>query len=97
VTLNLESDVVEQLAAMDEMKWTPLQTDVCMSIAHAKIDRMVDEAQRLAELVRLEILPKAVAAEYLHQAAIYNQLYFEYGADRIQKIMAWALRREAAA
>jgi hypothetical protein len=97
MTLNLESDIDEQIAALDETKWTPLQADVCMGVARAKLDRFMDQAERLAELVRVRVLPKAVAADYLHQTAIYNQLYFEYGADHIQEIMAQALGSEAAA
>ena len=32
-----------------------------------------------------------MAADYLHTAAVYNQLIFEYGADAIQAIMAEGL------
>jgi len=50
----------------------------------------------MAEFVRLGFITRAVAAGYLHEAAIYNQLYFEYGADAIQAIMSAALHSEAA-
>jgi hypothetical protein len=68
---------------MSEIDWTPLQTDICMSVA------------RVAELVRLCLITKADAADTLHEAAIYNQLYFEYGADHIQGIMARAIEGAA--
>jgi hypothetical protein len=80
----------------DELNWTPLQADVCMTIALAKRDAFIDEAYRLAELVRLRVLPRAVAADYLHEAAVYNSLSFEYGADHIQGIMASAFEEAAA-
>jgi hypothetical protein len=82
---------------MTDLNWTPLQTDICMSVALAKRDAFINESQRIADLVRLKVLPKPVAADYLHEAAIYNSLYFEYGTDHIQEIMAVALGSEAAA
>ena len=97
MTVNLESDIQNQIEALDVEKWTPLQADVCMNVALAKLDRFMDQADRLAELVRVRVLPKPVAADYLHQTAIYNSLYFEYGVDRVEEIMAQALGSEAAA
>lgn len=78
------------------INWTPLQTDVCMSVALAKRDAFIAEAQRVTELVRLGLLKKPDAADTLHEAAIYNQLYFEYGADHIQQIMAAAFSEAGA-
>lgn len=75
---------------MSELNWTPLHADVCMSVALAKRDAFIAEAQRVAELVRLGLLAKAVAVDMLHETAIYNSLYFEYGTDQIQEIMAHA-------
>jgi hypothetical protein len=82
---------------MSEINWTALQTDICMSVALAKRDAFIAEAERVAELVRLGLLTKPAAADTLHEAAIYNQLYFEYGADHIQAIMAATIGSGAAA
>jgi hypothetical protein len=95
-TLNPESDILEQANALDEKKWTFLQAEICMNVANAKLEAFSDECGRAAEYVRLGLIPRSVAANYLHVAAVYNQLYFEYGADRIQKIMAQAAERRAA-
>jgi hypothetical protein len=81
--------------AIDLTKWTALQTEICMNVALAKRDAFIAEAERLAEFVRLGFITRAVAADYLHEAALYNQLIFEYGADHIQAIMAAALDGEA--
>jgi len=82
--------------ATDPMKWTALQTEICMNVANAKFYAFVAEAERMAEFKRLGFVTRATAADYLHETAVYNQLYFEYGTDRIQKIMAEALESEAA-
>jgi hypothetical protein len=95
MTLNLEAEI--DLARFDPTKWTALQTEICMNVALAKRDAFVAEVQRMAEFVRLGFLTRAAAADYLHEAAIYNQLYFEYGTDQIQKIVAAAFESEAAA
>jgi hypothetical protein len=76
--------------------WDALQTEVCMNVANAKFYAFAAECDRVAEFYRLGFVNRATAADYMHEAATYNQLYFEYGADRIQKIMAEALKREAA-
>jgi hypothetical protein len=94
MTLNLEAEIV---IPCDSTKWTALQTEICMSIANAKYHAFIAEAQRMAEFVRLGFITRAVAADYLHEAAIYNQLIFEYGADAIQAIVAAAFDSEAAA
>jgi multidrug resistance efflux pump len=97
MTVNLEADLGEQAKALDEMRWTALQADVCMNVANAKRDAFICEAQRLAELVRLGVVSRETAAACLDTAARYNQLYFEYGADHIQAIMSAANGNEAAA
>jgi hypothetical protein len=95
MTLNLEAENLE--AETDPTKWTALQTEICMNVVLAKRDAFIAEAQRMAEFVRLGFITRAVAADYLHEAAIYNSLNFEYGTDAIQAIMATAFDSEAAA
>jgi hypothetical protein len=97
MTINLEADVNEQFKAMDPTTWTALQTEICMNVANAKFYAFVAEAERIShDYVRLGVVPKQTAADYLHQTAIYNQLYYEYGVDRIEQIMSAALASEAA-
>jgi hypothetical protein len=90
MTLNLDVEI-------DPTKWTALQTEICMNVALAKRDAFINEAQRMADYVRLGFKTRSQAADHLHEAAIYNSLYFEYGADHVQGIMAAALDSEAAA
>lgn len=78
-------------------QWTALQAEICMNVANAKFHAFVDEADRLAYWVRLGVVKKQVAADYLHESAVYNQLYFEYGTDEIQGIIAAAFASEAIA
>jgi len=85
--MNLESETTETA----HFNWTPLQVEVCMGIAMAKRDAFIAEAHRVSDLVRLKLLDRATAADTLHEAAVYNQLYYEYGQDHIQAIMANAL------
>jgi hypothetical protein len=89
-TLNLESDIGEQLQVMDEQRWTALQTEICVNVANAKFYAFAEEAGHIADLVRLKVVPRRTATDYLHECATYNQLYFEYGADRIQAVMSEA-------
>lgn len=96
MTLNLEADIEEQAATLDQKKWTQLQTEVCMNVATAKFYAFAAEAERMADWVCLGVVSKTVAADYLHTSAAYNGLYFEYGADRVQQIMADALESRAA-
>lgn len=77
--------------------WTALQTEICMNVANAKFYAFVDEADKLAHWVSLGVVRKQVAADYLHESAIYNQLYFEYGTDKIQGVIAAAFVSEAVA
>jgi hypothetical protein len=89
MTLNLNAEI-------DPTKWTALLTEMCMNVALAKWDAFIAEAERAAEYVRLGFITRAVAADYLHETALYNELVFEYGADAIQAIMAAALSEAAA-
>ena len=77
-------------------QWTALQTEICMNVANAKFYAFADEAAKMAHWVRLGVVQKQVAADYLHETAVYNQLYFEYGTDKIQRIVADAFASEAA-
>jgi hypothetical protein len=91
MTLNLEIDIDEQVRALDPAQWSTLQTEVCLNIANAKVHAFFAEAEHVAELVRFGLLDRAAAADHLHTAAIFNQLYIEYGVEAIQKIMADAI------
>ena len=95
--LNLEADIAEQVAVLNEKSWTALQAQTCMNVANAKIYAFEVEADRLAELVRLGLITRAIAADYLNTAAAYNALYYEYGADHVQSIMSAAFAGQAAA
>jgi hypothetical protein len=88
--LNLEAEI-------DPTKWTAFQTEMCMNVALAKRDAFIAEAERVGDLVRLGLLARPTAADYLQTVAVYNALTFEYGTDAIQAIMAAALANEAAA
>ena len=68
-----------------------------MNVANAKIYAFVAEAERMAEFVRLGLITRSIAADYLSEAAVYNQLYYEYGADYVQSILAAAFASQAAA
>jgi hypothetical protein len=80
----------------DVTRWTKLQTKICMNVANARYHAFAVEAEWAAEFVRLGFITRAVAADYLHETAIYNQLYFEYGTDRVQAIIAAAFESIAA-
>lgn len=82
------TDSIYEPNCKDIRDWTPLQTDICMSIANAKYYTFIDEAGRLAKLIRARMLSAADAADCLHEAANYNALYMEYGVDQIQGVMA---------
>jgi hypothetical protein len=90
MTLNLEAEI-------NPTKWTKLQAEICMNVANAKYYAFADEALKMAHWVRLGVVQKQVAGDYLHEAAIYNQLAFEYGNDAIQAIMSAAFGSEVAA
>jgi hypothetical protein len=91
MTLNLDAEWI----AIDPTKWTKLQSEICMSVALAKRNAFISEAQRMGEFVRLGFITRATAADYLHEAAVYNSLIFEYGENAVQAIVAAAF--EAAA
>lgn len=95
MTLNLETDLLEQAALLDETLWSALQAEVCVSVATAKYHAFIAEASRIAEFARLGFVSRKTASDYLHVAAIYNQLYAEYGRDRMQAIMAEAFEATA--
>jgi hypothetical protein len=97
MTLNLEAGIAEQIAVLDEKTWTALQIQTCMNVANAKLYAFVVEADRLAELVRLGLITRAVAVDYLNTAAAYNALHYEYGSDHVQSIMSAAFAGQVAA
>ena len=68
--------------------WSPLQADIAMTVANAKLIAFETQCLRAGELVRLGLLKRADAADLLQEAAHYNSLPFEYGQDRVQKLMA---------
>jgi hypothetical protein len=74
---------------------SPLQIDVNIRVALAKISEFENQAYRLGDWIRVGQMTRAEAADILHEAAIYNSLVFEYGADRIEKIMADAFEATA--
>lgn len=69
-------------------EWSPLHIRLITEVANAKLAAFIDVADYTGELVQLGVLDKAAAADLLQEVAVYNQLTFEYGHDRIQKIMA---------
>jgi hypothetical protein len=83
----------------DIMEWSPLQVRLTMAVANAKYDAFAEAAYRVGELVQLSLMTRADAADLLQEIAEYNQLPFEYGQDRIQRLMAdgIALQEPAAA
>lgn len=90
MTINLEAEI-------DPTKWTALQTEVCMNVANAKIYAFATEAERIAEIVRLGLITRAVGGDYLNECAVYNALYYDYGADHVQSIISAAFAGQAAA
>ena len=95
--LNLEADIAEQVAVLDEKTWTALQAQTCMNVANAKLYAFEAEAERLAELVRLGLITRAIAVDYLETSAAYNALHYEYGTDHVQSIMSAAFAGQVAA
>ncbi|MEY9157330.1 hypothetical protein [Bradyrhizobium japonicum] len=80
----------------DICEWSPLHVRLNMAVANAKFYAFAEAANDIGELVWLGLLSKPDAADLLQQVATYNQLPFEYGSDRIQRIMADGLSlREA--
>lgn len=95
MTFNLESE--GGIVCCNIEKWSPLAIDVCTYVATAKLAAFQEQAARCGELFHLGLIQRAEAADILHEAAVYNGLGVEYGADRIQGIIAAAFAREAAA
>ena len=71
--------------------WSPLQIEICMSVALAKRDAFIAACYQVGDMARLGVITKAVAADVLNETALYNGLYFEYGRDDIQRLMSNAL------
>lgn len=78
-------------------EWSPLQVRLTMAVANAKYYAFEATALDVGELLELGLISKADAADLLQEIAIYNQLSFEYGQDRIQRIMADGIARRGAA
>ncbi len=76
----------------DVKDWSPLQIKYTMAVANAKFYAFVDAADDVAELIGLGLIGRTEAADLLQEIAVYNQLTFEYGQDRVQKVMAEGLR-----
>ncbi|WP_369723871.1 hypothetical protein AB8Z38_07385 [Bradyrhizobium sp. LLZ17] len=91
MNLNLECDLAEQIRVLDPAQWSILQAEICLNIANAKLCAFAAEADHVVGLVRFGLFNRAAAADHLHTAALYNQLYLEYGIEAIQKIMAAGL------
>lgn len=81
----------------DITDWSPLQVRLTIAVANAKYYAFEEAAHDVGELLQLELIGKTDAADLLQEIAIYNQLPFEYGQDRIQKIMADGLSQKGAA
>jgi len=81
---------------LDIAEWSPLHVRYSMAVANAKFYAFAEAAANVGELVRLGLLAKPAAVDLLQEIAIYNQLPFEYGPDRIQRLMADGLRGAAA-
>lgn len=86
MTFNLDAEA-DHLPC-DPTRWTPLQAEMCMYVALAKRDAFIAVCERTAEYIRLGFLTRAAAADHLHETALYSSLYYEYGADHVQALMA---------
>ncbi|WP_316219420.1 hypothetical protein [Bradyrhizobium sp. SZCCHNR2026] len=80
----------------DPTQWTPLQLDIVLGVANAKYHEFVRAADYIARLVRSRLITKQDGVDTLHEAALYNGLYAEYGRDEIQSIIATAFESEVA-
>jgi hypothetical protein len=80
----------------DQTQWTPLQIDIVLSVANARYNEFVIRADYIARLVRSRLITKQDGVDTLHEAALYNGLYVEYGRDNIQSIIAAAFESEVA-
>ena len=66
MTFNLEAE------HDDPKHWTALQTEIILNVALAKRDAFIFEAERMTDFIRLGFVTRAVAADYLQAAAVYN-------------------------
>ncbi|WP_441278584.1 hypothetical protein AB7783_19995 [Tardiphaga sp. 172_B4_N1_3] len=80
----------------DPTSWTSLQLEMVVLVANAKFERFLDVAEYIAGLVRQGLVTKQDAVDLLHEVALYNALYVEYGRDRIHSIIATPFRSEVA-
>jgi hypothetical protein len=80
----------------DRNQWTPLQIDIVLGVANAKHNEFVGATDYIARLVRGRLITKQDGVDTLHEAALYNGLYAEYGRDNIQSIIAAAFQLEVA-
>ena len=80
----------------DPAQWNPLQVDIVLGVANAKYNEFVGATDYVARLVRGRLITKQDGVDTLHEAALYNGLYSEYGRDEIQSIIAAAFEAEAA-
>lgn len=82
---------------LDIAEWSPLHIRLITEVANAKLAAFAEVSAYTGELVQLGVLHKTDAADLLQEVAFYNQLPFEYGQDRIQKIMADGIAQRGAA
>jgi hypothetical protein len=81
----------------DVTEWSPLQVRMTMAVANAKYIAFAEAAYDVGELIRLGLMNRSQGADLLQEIAIYNQLPFEYGQDRIQQLMAEGIALQEAA
>jgi len=72
----------------DIAQWSPLEIRLSMLVANAPLYAFEECAANVGELVEFGLIARAEGADVLQTVATYNALVTEYGADRIQKIMA---------
>lgn len=80
----------------DPTRWTPLQLDIVLRVANAKYNEFVGATDYVARSVRNRLIIKQDGVDTLHEAALYNGLYAEYGRDNIQTVIATAFKLEVA-
>lgn len=82
----------------DILQWSPLQLRFTMAVANAKYEAFGEIAYDVGEMIKLGLITRVDGADLLQEIATYNQLPFEYGQDRIQRLMSDGLTlREATA
>jgi hypothetical protein len=75
-------------------KWTPLQRDIILPIANARLEAFRDAVEYVSGLVRQGLLTKQDAVNVLYEAVLYNRLCEEYWLE-IQSIIGDAFKLEA--